>query len=374
MRPPLTPADGNRPDSPEVPESTRGGLLLYSLAAFREIILGCLDLIEGRSVTEIGGEDGTFTRELLSWAEGRDGRVACIDPSPSDALAALVENAPAGELHRSTSLEALPGMDPSDVYLVDGDHNYYTLVHELEVIEAISGGDFPLVFVHDVGWPSGRRDMYYAPDTLPAEARHPYDYDKGVTVGNGALITGGFQGMGEFAWALSEGGPANGVLTAVEKFLADRPHLELAVVPCVFGLGVVYARSAPWAGSVAEFLSHYDRDPLLERLEQNRLDLYLQVLKLQEDLDGAGLRMRDLDVENRALWARVHELERQMNEVTARARELAAEVTTTVTARSFSVAERLSRLHSRGGGPGVSGARLRALADSASEPTAGPTR
>ncbi len=355
------------------PESTRGGLLLYSLASFREIILGCLDLIEGRSVTEIGGEDGTFTRELLSWAEGRDGRVACIDPSPSEALAALVESAPAGELHRSLSLEALPDMEPSDVYLLDGDHNHYTLVHELEAIETVAVGDFPLVFVHDVGWPSGRRDMYYAPDTIPAEARHPYDYDKGVTVGSDALITGGFQGMGEFAWAVREGGPANGVLTAVEQFLTERPHLALAVVPCVFGLGVVYARSAPWAERVAELLSHYDRNPLLERLEQNRLDLYLHVLKLQEDLDGAGLRMRDLDVENRALWARVHELEQQMNEVTGRARELAAEVTTTVTARSFIVAERLSRLHSRGGGPGVSGARLRALADSAREPTAGPT-
>jgi len=348
--------------------------LLYSLAAFREIILGCLDLIEGRSVTEIGGEDGTFTRELLSWAEGRDGRVACIDPSPSDALAALVENAPAGELHRCTSLEALPDMEPSDVYLVDGDHNYYTLVHELEAIETIAGGDFPLVFVHDVGWPSGRRDMYYAPDTIPPEARHPYDDAKGVTVGSDALIAGGFQGMGEFAWALHEGGPANGVLTAVEQFLTDRPHLELAVVPCVFGLGVVYPRSAPWAKGVAELLSHYDRDPLLERLEQNRLDLYLHVLKQQDDLDEARLRMRDLDVENRALWARVHELEHQLNEVTDRSRDLAAEVITTVTARSFIVAERLSRLHTRGGGPGVSGSRLRSLADAASEPTAGPAR
>jgi len=39
----------------------------------------------------------------------------------------------------------------------------------------------------------------------------------------------------------------------------------------VFGLGVVYAPEAPWGPKVAELLSQYDRDPLLERLEQNRL-------------------------------------------------------------------------------------------------------
>jgi len=334
------------------------------------VILGCLDLIDGRSITEIGGEDGTFTRELLAWATARDGRVSCIDPSPSSALADLVEGSPVGELHRRTSLEVLPGMAPSDAYLVDGDHNYYTLAHELEAIEAIADGEFPLVFLHDVGWPSGRRDMYYAPESVPAEGRHPYDYGQGVTVGSDALVDGGFRGEGEFAWATHEGGPANGVMTALEDFLADRPHLELVVVPCVFGLGVVYPGSASWAGAVAAFLSRYDRDPLLERLERNRLDLYLHTLKLQYVLDYEGLKRRDLDVENRALWGRVHELEAHLREVTAHAQDLAAEVSSTVAARSFVVAERLSRLHVRGGGPGVSGARLQALADAArTDPT-----
>jgi len=357
-------------NGPGPPRSSRGGLLLYSLAEFREVILGCLDLIDGRSITEIGGEDGTFTRELLSWAASRDGRVSCIDPAPSSALADLVEGSPVGELHRRTSLEVLPGMAPSDAYLVDGDHNYYTLAHELETIETISDGEFPLVFLHDVGWPSGRRDMYYAPESMPAEGRHPYDYGQGVTVGSDALVDGGFRGEGEFAWATHEGGPANGVMTALEDFLADRPHLELAVVPCVFGLGVVYPGSASWAGAVAAFLSRYDRDPLLERLERNRLDLYLHTLKLQYVLDHEGLKRRDLDVENRALWDRVHELEAHLREVTAHARDLAAEVSSTVSARSFIVAERLSRLHTRGGGPGVSGARLQALADAArTDPT-----
>jgi hypothetical protein len=345
-------------------------LLIYSLAEFRELILGCLELIDARFITEIGGEDGTFTRELLVWATARDGRVSCIDPAPSPAMVALVDGSPAAEMHRRPSLEVLPGMSRSDAYLIDGDHNYYTLIHELEAIEAISGDEFPLLFVHDVGWPSGRRDMYYAPESLPEGGRHPYDYGQGVTVGSDALVDGGFSGEGEFAWALHEGGPANGVLTAVEDFLGDRAHLELAVVPCLFGLGVVYPRSAPWAEQVGELVDHYAGNPLLARMEQNRLDLYLHVLKLQHVMDEMGLTMRDLGVENRALWTRVHELEAQLREVTAHSQELAAEVATTVSARSFVVAERLSRLHARGGGPGVSGARLQALAEAA---RTGPT-
>ncbi|MGI9021998.1 MAG: class I SAM-dependent methyltransferase [Acidimicrobiales bacterium] len=347
------------------PRPGRGGLLLYSLSEFREIILECLDRVEARSVVEIGGEDGTFTAELLSWAAARDGRVSCIDPTPSPGLVDLVETSAAGELHRGTSLEALPRMPASDVYLVDGDHNYYTLLHELEAIEAISGGTFPLVFAHDVGWPSGRRDMYYAPGTLPPKAVHPHDYDRGAVVGSSDLVEAGFQGGGEFAWAVAEGGPANGVLTAVEAFLADRPHLELAIVPCVFGLGVIFPAEAPWVGAVGEVLGRYVGNPLLERLEQNRLDLYLRVLEQQHEQFETSLGLRDLQVENRALWARVHDLERELAEVSNRSSQLAGELLMTAGARSFTVAERLSRLHARGSeNPGISGARMRALAES----------
>jgi len=357
-----------RPSPPAVdqnpPRSERGGLLLYSLAEFREIILECLDLVGGRSVVEIGGEDGTFTAELLSWAAARDGRVSCIDPTPSKGLVDLVEASDVGELHRCTSLEALPAMPPSDVYLVDGDHNYFTLLHELEAIEAISGPAFPLVFIHDVGWPSGRRDMYYSPETLPAEAVHPYDYGRGAVIGSSDLVETGFRGEGEFAWAEAEGGPANGVLTAVEQFLADRPQLKLQVVPCVFGLGVVYPSDAPWADAVGALVRTYEEIPLLERLEQNRLDLYLHVLALQRAQFEQGLHVRDVEVENRGLWARVHELEAEMAGLSQRSQQLAVEVATTVAARSFNIAELLSRLHTRGSDkPGISAARMRSLAE-----------
>ena len=346
-------------------------LLLYSLAEFREIILPALDLVGARSVVEIGGEGGTFTRELASWAEERGAVVRCIDPSPSDALVRLADESPAVELLRCRGLEALEDLEPASVYLVDGDHNYYTLSRELRAIMAAADGMGPVLFVHDVGWPAGRRDMYYDPDSLPPEGVHPYDYDRGVTVGCSGTVPDGFRGEGDFAWARSEGGPENGVLTAVEGFLAEHAELELKIVPCVFGLAVVYPREAAAAPGLADLLDAYVGNPLLERLERNRVALYLHVLKLQGAVDGLEreaerwrLRTRDAEVENRALWARVQELEDRVAGLSARHEALTHEVDVVVRARSFAVAEQLSRVHSRlGRHPGISRQRLASLLD-----------
>ncbi len=358
-------------------------LLLYSLAEFREIIFPALDLVDARSVVEIGGEGGTFTRELALWAEERGGTIRCIDPSPSDALLELADRSPAVDLVRCRSLEALDGMERADAYLIDGDHNYYTLSRELDAIVAADDGPTPLLFVHDVGWPAGRRDMYYDPASLPAEGVHPYDYEEGVTVGCPGTVPDGFRGEGEFAWARTEGGPANGVLTATEDFLAQRPELEMRIVPCVFGLGVIYAAHSGHAEGLDALLAAYVDNPLLERLERNRIALYLHVLKLQGALADQErafqhwtLRTRDVEVENRALWARVHELEGQLRAVSGRHEALAREVDVVVRARSFAVAEQLSRLHSRlGPHPGISRERLLALLDGGgSAPETGGSR
>ncbi len=71
--------------------------------------------------------------------------------------------------------------------------------------------------------------------------------------------------------AAREGGPRNGVLTAVEDFVAARDDIGLAVIPAFFGLGVVWDRRAPWAQALAEVVEQWDGNPLLERLEANRV-------------------------------------------------------------------------------------------------------
>lgn len=320
-------------------EHLRAPLLLHSLAALREVVFPCLDILGARTLVEVGGEDGAFTRELLAWAEKRGGSVYCVEPEPSEALTRLLGRSDAGELVPERSPQALDKLDNADVYLLDGDHNYYTVRSELETIAGKSGV-LPLVFVHDIGWPCGRRDQYYSPESLPAEAVHPYTYERGVTTGSSATVQGGFRGGGEFAVALEEGGPANGVLTAVEDFLADRQDVALAKVPSVFGLGVLYPASSSEGRDLGEFLRFYRDHPLLERLESNRLSLYLEVLDLNDRLEECGLRVWDVANENSALWARNSELH-------ARVSLLEGEINKLLRSRAFSLAERLSRLRAR---------------------------
>jgi hypothetical protein len=172
------------------------------------------------------------------------------------------------------SLEALKDLPHAEVYVVDGDHNYYTVFNELTLIAAsarAAGGPFPLVICHDVGWPHARRDSYYAPERIPEAERQPVGDGGCVYPGDPDLHAGGLI----YRWpAKQEGGPRNGVLTAVEDFLSGLDQeLRFAVVPAFFGMGAIWSPSAPYAGALEELLGPWDRNPLLTRLEANRVEL-----------------------------------------------------------------------------------------------------
>jgi hypothetical protein len=355
------------------PRPERGPLLLHSLAEFEELIFACLDAAGARSVVEVGAEEGLFTRRLLEWGERSDAAVYAVDPAPRPELSQLADESERVHLIEKLSLDALEEIEPADAYLLDGDHNYFTVFHELDIIDRRAQEvehDY-LVVLHDVCWPSGRRDMYYDPEGLPADAVHPHSFDKGVVPESDEAVDGGFHGAGSFGWALHEGGPENGVLTAVEDFLGKHPELELRTVPAVFGLGVVYRRGAPYAAKVRRLLTAYHDNPLLARLERNRVTLYLRVLELQEAVTGVTrhrddiqLALRDAEVENRALWARNIELEHELarrDRIVAPLDQLVAEVDMIARSRAFSLSERISRLAQLAGWSGttLSSERLR---------------
>ncbi len=71
--------------------------------------------------------------------------------------------------------------------------------------------------------------------------------------------------------AAREGGPGNGVLTAIEDFVAEREGVRLVVVPAFFGFGVAWYTGRSWAPEVARILDPFDQHPVLERLEANRV-------------------------------------------------------------------------------------------------------
>src|SRR5262245_11308795 len=143
----------------------RTGASLRNLA---DVIFPCLDAAGSRSVLEVGASHGDFTGALLDWAKGNGASIAAVDPAPAPELLALAERHPELDLVRKTSHEALRDASRHDAIIVDGDHNYYTVSEDLRLIaQAAAGGPIPLVMLHDLGWPHGRRDSYYSPDRIP---------------------------------------------------------------------------------------------------------------------------------------------------------------------------------------------------------------
>lgn len=266
-------------------------LLIHSMAEFEPLIRGVLERAGAAHLAEIGAEFGGTTAILADHAGRAGGGLVSIDPAPKPELLAWLARNPHVSHIAKPSLDSIGELRGIDAWIVDGDHNYFTVRHELEAIHArsIEDGKPLLALLHDIGWPCARRDCYYAPERIPLEWRHLHDWEGGVVLGRSALLPGGgFRGGGQFAWAVHEGGPANGVLTAIEDFNAAAEaggaKLAFARVPAVFGLGILFDMTAPWAPSVAEFILPYHDHPLLAALEQNRLANYLRVIELQDQL------------------------------------------------------------------------------------------
>lgn len=266
-----------------------GNLLIHSMSEFSSLILGCMERAGVRNVAEIGAEFGGMSQLLADFCHSADGNFTTIDPTPQAEFLEWVQASSHVSHIAEPSLDAMPSLRDIDAWVIDGDHNYYTVVNELRGVDALSRRDGKplLAFLHDVSWPCARRDCYYAPERIPDEHRHAHSHDVGVGLDDDDCAPGrGFRGDGQFAWSLHAGGPRNGVLTAVEDFLAeahsDERPLGYASIPAVFGLGVIFDMTTPWASDVANLLLPYHENELLAALEVNRLRNYLAVIDWQD--------------------------------------------------------------------------------------------
>jgi hypothetical protein len=261
-------------------------LLLHSLSEFDDVILGLADRCRPKSILEIGSEHGGFSQQLYQRARAMGGELRTIEPFPAPAVIELAKTAEDFHLFVDKSIpHLLEHGCPSDFVVVDGDHNWFTVYNELTIIaKCWSDRDQSGVIVlHDVAWPCARRDMYYDPSAIPPEALHPHTYAHGVTPGDDGVIDGGFRGAGAFAWAVRAGGPCNGVLTAIEDFMADNPGWTYRSIDAVLGLGCLTRTGTPEDAHAAAVFAPYE-NALVSRLEANRLALYLEVIELQDQL------------------------------------------------------------------------------------------
>jgi hypothetical protein len=308
--------------APDAPLAA-GDLLLHSLACYESLTTPVLRALGPRAVCEVGVDRGRFSELLIRFCREHGAQYTGVDPAMDEAFARRHQGEGARFLAKR-SLDVLHELPPQDAVFLDGDHNYYTVLRELQALTG-HAPHRPLVFLHDVGWPWGRRDQYCAPEAIPAEFRHPSSRHLGAVPGRRELQEGGgFRGDASdypYEAALAEGGPRNGVLTAAEDFLAAPGGAEwrLLTVPGVFGLGILFAPAhcpAPARerlerlGAAAEMLGDF-----LRLLESNRVGLFLTFCKgmrdaeaLQAEFDKLLANYRALDAHAEALLKAYREL------------------------------------------------------------------
>ncbi|MET0306461.1 MAG: class I SAM-dependent methyltransferase [Solirubrobacterales bacterium] len=211
-------------------------------AFWNSVVRPFLVALRACAVIEIGADTGKMTKPLLEFATATNAVVDVIDPTPKFDVAEFEEQfGDAMRFHRARSHDVLEAITPADVVLIDGDHNWYTVHGELQRLESVARNakrEFPLVMLHDIEWPYGRRDLYYDPESIPEAWRQPWA-NGGVVWGEAVLSQ--TLGMNRHcAHALEEGTPRNGVLTAVEDFLTETSmQLEFQIVPGHYGLGIL---------------------------------------------------------------------------------------------------------------------------------------
>jgi hypothetical protein len=194
-----------------------------------------------RNFCEIGASTGLSADEILKL---KNISYTIVDPCFDADLPLKYSGDSRVAVHKTNSLDALPKISGKfDCILIDGDHNWYTVFNELSLVQQRGllreGG---MMFVHDIDWPYGRRDLYYQPETIPVELRLDYAR-KGIVRGESQLVNQGGHNP-EFCHAIHEGGPRNGVLTAIDDFVAaNSAEYHFDRIRSEFGLGILQYKS-----------------------------------------------------------------------------------------------------------------------------------
>jgi hypothetical protein len=205
------------------------------------ILLPILQATEPRCIVEVGVDTGLLTEKLLGYCAESGAVVHSIDPHPQiDVPRWRERHGQRLVLHQTLSLNVLGELRDADTVFIDGDHNWFTVYHELKLLEDTkieAGSALPLIAMHDVDWPYGRRDMYYDPDTIPEGSRQIYR-KVGLSPDESEVADPGVNA--DLYNATTEGSARNGVRTALEDFI-DQSENEWSqtFIPGFHGLAVV---------------------------------------------------------------------------------------------------------------------------------------
>jgi len=269
---------------------------------YRTIIRPILNATKG-GVVEIGADKGANTRNLVRHCKEKKKKLVVVDVLPGfDANQLMQEASYSFQMLQEESLKVLPFIKDMGTYLIDGDHNWYTVYNELKLIEKNYPGalEFPVLIFHDTEWPYARRDCYYEPNRIPKQSQNPHQ-KSGIKYGEKALSKT-YRFNEHLDNAILEGGAKNGVLTAIEDFIQESTiEFEWLSIPVYHGFGIMVSKKKLESNSkLQECLEYFNSNPflleLLKTLEKVRAnevaDLYNENAKLRTDLDQKRTRKK----------------------------------------------------------------------------------
>jgi len=199
--------------------------------------------LDPRTIVEVGAGHGRLTARVLA-ASTADVTIHAIDPCPAAGLLRLAESDSRVHLHAARAIEVLGRIGAADLVLLDGDPNWATVQAELKLVVARSreaGVPAPVIVVHNVHWPFGRRDGYHEQHAPGPDLRRPAT-EAGLEPGRSRPSEAGLP-LAPFV-ALEEGGAHNGVLTAIDDFvIEDRGEWEFIDLPGFGGTAVLADRA-----------------------------------------------------------------------------------------------------------------------------------
>ena len=275
----------------ELPPFAQRAENICSMVNFFPLAERLMNRLENISkIVEIGAENGYNTRALLDYAAKRHILLDSVDPFLPENAKLLLQS-PQFRFHQTVSGEYLAGNDRYHVIFMDGDHNYETVLTDLETIDRKRKQNcIKVIFLHDVCWPWAYRDIYYGPERI--KAPHPYDYNIRVSPYEEERSEQGLS-SGNYATALAEGGENNGVLCAVENFLKTTgPRWRFKSFPVLYGIGVLYSvenfSQKELNAFEIELHQQLSSRELMSVLELNRIENLCRIEALRLDIVRAG--------------------------------------------------------------------------------------
>ena len=285
---------------------------------WEKIIEPILKELKPKHILEIGSQRGYNTTKILNFCEKYGSKLSSVDPFPLYDYEKLQEKyEDKFNIYRDLSLNVLADIKNVDVALIDGDHNWYTVYNELQLIFKNCDGKFPFIFCHDVGWPYGRRDLYYNPDNIPPYFQQPFK-KAGILPERHELVESG--GLNSYLYnSIYENNNKNGVLTAIEDFIHDS-HLDLMlyVFEGINGLAVIFEKTKENITVFENFDSiQYEISKLIEKervLYLIELESIKAQVKNQENINFECIN--HLEKLNLLLGGKEKEISDYINEVT----------------------------------------------------------